>query len=238
MDETTEEKFLYIKALFIRMSHEEMCVVVESYYIWRTLTFARSIPEVGKEKAENNAKLVNLYKEFFIPTEQSHLQTFILGLMKFFDKDSRALSINALIKQIEENKDVFTSEILESIHPHLKEIGAITQNYLPISQESIDYFEKLYEKHKNLINNLKDIRDKQFAHTDMQAIEGTFVPNEIEELIEDLQEMFNKLSHSFDISSTIWNYLKEDSIRSTRLLLENLERGEIQRLVEIKRKWG
>ncbi len=94
-----KEKFLEIQSLFTRMSHEVVCIVVESYYIWRTLTLARSIPEIGEEKANKNAKLMNLYKEFFLSTENSHLQTFITGLMKFFDKDPRALSFNSLIKK-------------------------------------------------------------------------------------------------------------------------------------------
>ncbi|MCC6323808.1 hypothetical protein IT400_03380 [Candidatus Nomurabacteria bacterium] len=232
-----KEKFQKVQSLFLRMSHEEMCVVVESYYIWRTLTFSRSIPEVGEDIANKNAKLMSLYKEFFLPTEQSHLQTFILGLMKFFDKDPRALSINALIKEIQDNKELFTPDILRSVYPHLQEIGAETENYLPIDQSSIDHFNQLCEKHKTLIANLKDTRDKQLAHTDMEVIKVTFVPNEVEELIDGIQEMFNKLSKSFDRSSTMWDHLKKDSIRSTEFLFQNLERGEKVRLEEIKRKW-
>src|SRR3989344_4194316 len=102
MDETNK-KFLGIKEHFKRLS-DEMCIVVESYYIWRTLQFARSIPEVGFEQAEKTAKLMGIYKDFFVATEHSHLKTAIIGLMKFFDKDHRALSLSALIKEIEENK--------------------------------------------------------------------------------------------------------------------------------------
>ena len=98
MSEDAKQKFIETQNLFKRMSHELICVIVESYYIWRTLTFARSIPEVGKEKAEKVAKQMSLYKDFLMPTEQSHLNTFIIGLMKFFDKDTRALSFANLIK--------------------------------------------------------------------------------------------------------------------------------------------
>ncbi len=237
MNEQAKEKFLEIQALFKRMSHEEMCVLIESYYIWRTLTFSRSTTEMGKEEAEKNVKIINLYKEFFIPTEQSHLHTFIVVLMKFFDKDYRALSIANLIKQIENNKDSFTPEILRSIHPHLEQMGVVKEDYLPISQSDIDHFEELKEKHKDLIANLKNIRDKQLSHTDMEAIKGTFVPLEIEELIKAVQDMFNKLSNSFDLSSTIWDHLERDSIHRTEFLLENLERGEKVRLEEIRKKW-
>jgi len=238
MDEKAKEKFLEIQELFKRMSFEEVCPIIESYYIWRTLTFRRSIPEVGKDNAEENAKLMSLHKEFFIPTEQSHLQLFIIGLVKFFDKDSKALSIGNLIKKIQENKNLITPELLKNVYPNLDKIGAIKDDYLPINQDVIDHFRQFQEKHENLISNLKNIRDKQFAHTDMNPIKTTFVPVEIEVLIKNVQEVFNKLSNSFDLSATSWNHLKEDSIRSTDFLLENLRRGEIERKKEIKRKWG
>lgn len=232
------KRFLMIQTLFRRMSFEEICVVVESYYIWRTLTFSRSIPEVGKDEAEKMAKTMSLYKDFFMPTEQSHLQIFILGLMKLFDKDPQALSIHNLIKRIQINKHIITSGVLADINPHLKAIGAIPEKYSPINEKDVEHFYQLQEKYKNLIGNLKNIRDKQFAHTDMKINNGTFVPNEIENLIEDVQGIFNKLSNGFDLSATTWDHLKDDSIRNTKFLLENLERGEKQRLKEIKEKWG
>lgn len=57
MNEDAKQKFLEVQSLFRRMSNEEVCVLIESYYIWRTLTFARSIPEIGKEKASKIAIL-------------------------------------------------------------------------------------------------------------------------------------------------------------------------------------
>lgn len=237
MNEEVKNKYMEVKELFRRMSHE-ICVVVESYHIWRTLTFARSIPEVGQEQAEKNAELMGIYKDFFIPTEQSHLQTFIIGLMKFFDRDPRALSFAGLIKIIQNNQAAFTPDVVRNIFPNLESIGAIKSSYIPIQQSTIDHFESFKTEHANLINNLKNIRDKQFAHTDMKTIKATFVPNKVETLIAAIQEIFNELSADFDLSSTIFSHLKEDSIRSTQYLLETLERGEQQRRKEFEEKWS
>lgn len=237
MSDEARKKYMETKELFNRMSHE-ICAVIESYHIWRTLTFARSIPEVGKEKAEKNAALLSLYKDFFIPTEQSHLQTFVIGLMKFFDRNSQALSIAALIKELEKNKTMFTADVVRSVYPALANTGSIKDDYIPITQDTTDEIEKIRKPHEALIANLKDVRDKQFAHTDMKAIKGTFVPLEVEALIRAVQEMFNKLSNSFDLSGTYWDHLKEDSIKSTQFVFENLERGEAERKEEIKIKYG
>ena len=237
MDDNAKKKFIEVKELFNRMSHE-ISAVVESYHIWRTLTFSRSIPEVGKEQAEKNAALLSLYKDFFIPTEQSHLQTFVIGLMKFFDRNPQALSIAGLVRELEKNKSIFTADVVRSTFKDPMGYDPIKDDYEPITQEIKDKIEKLRKPHETLIANLKDIRDKQFAHTDMETIKGTFVPNEVEALIAAVQEIFNKLSGNFDSSSTIWNHLKDDSIRSTKFLFENLERGEAQRRKEIEERWN
>ena len=237
MNDDVKNKFIEARELFNRMRFE-ICAVVESYHIWRTLTFARSIPEVGQGQAEKNAKLMTLYKSFFIPTEQSHLQTFIIGLMKFLDRNPQTLSIAGLIKEIEKNKSVFTADVIRSVSPELAKTDAVKDDYVPITQETIDEIEKFRKPHETLIANLKNIRDKQFAHTDMKTINGTFVPNEVEALIKTVQDMFNKLSNSFDLSGTTWDHLKEDSIRSTQFVFENLERGEMQRKEEIRKKYG
>lgn len=236
MGEGAKNKFLEVKELFNRMSHE-ISAVVESYHIWRTLTFSRSTLEVGEAEAEKNAALLSLYKDFFIPTEQSHLQTFVIGLMKFFDRDSRALSIAGLIRELDENSAIFTADVVRSTFKEPRGYDPIKDDYAPITQAIKDEIEALRKPHETLIANLKDIRDKQFAHTDMETISGTFVPLEVEALIEAVQEMFNRLSGNFDSSTTMWSYLSGDSIRNTKFLFESLERGEAQRKKEYEAAW-
>ena len=230
-----KEKFLEIKSLFSRLGHE-VSLVIESYYIWRTLTFARSIPEVGEEQANINAKLMTSAKYFFLPTEQSHLQTFVVGLMKFFDKKLPALSFISLINEISLNKTILTADIFRSVWPELENIGSIKDSYLPIDEDIIKEFERFIATHEVLISNLKDARDKQFAHIDIKPISVTFIPDEVEILIDEIQIMFNKLSNKFEQSTTIWSHLKDDSITNTEFLLKNFARGEAQRIDEIKNR--
>lgn len=238
MDENAKKKFLEVKGLFKRLS-DEMCLVVESYYIWTTLTFSRSIPEVGEEEANKNANIMSIHKDFFIPTEESHLRTFVIGLMKFFDKDTRALSLDALIQEIGRNKDIFTPEVLRQVYPELAKIGAIEDDYVPIDEDVINKIEKLKKQYESVASTLKDLRDKKFAHSDrVTVIKGEFVPLEVEKFIEAVQEMFNKLSGKFDLSSTTFDHLKEDSIRNTMQVLEDLGNAEKIRQAEFQRKYG
>lgn len=235
MEDEAKKKFLETKRLFKRLS-DEMCLVVESYYIWVTLTFARAIPEVGEEEARKNAHIMSIHKDFFIPTEESHLRTFVIGLMKFFDKDPRALSLDALIREIEQNKEAFTPEVLRQVYPELANIGAIEDDYLPIDQDVKDEIQKLKAQYESVVTILKDMRDKKFAHSDVEVIKGEFVPLEVEKFIVVVQEMFNKLSGKFDLSSTVFDHLKEDSIRNTKQILIDLRDSEERRRGEFQKK--
>ena len=232
-----KEKFQEIQGLFKRLSHE-MFEVVESYHIWATLVFSRSILEVGKEKAERNVAIMGLYKDFFVTTERNHMHAFIVGISKFFDRDPRALSVQQLIQKIKESEDIITAGIFKEACPDRFFPEDFKDGYKPIHDEDIKYIEELRKKHESVIGNLKTIRDKQSAHTDMEVIKATFVPNEVVELIEAVQEMFNKLSGRFESATTTWRHLKDDAVRNTEFLLENLERGEVARMKEIKEKWG
>jgi len=232
-----KEKFQEIHELFKRLSNA-MGEVVESYHIWATLVFSRSIPEVGKEKAEKNAAIMALYKNFFVTTELNHMHTFIIGISKFFDRNPKALSVQQLIQKIKESEDIITAGIFKEACPDRFFPEDFKDGYKPIHDEDIKYIEELRKKHESVIGNLKTIRDKQSAHTDMEVIKATFVPNEVVELIEAVQEMFNKLSGRFESATTTWRHLKDDAVRNTEFLLENLERGEVARMKEIKEKWG
>lgn len=233
----SKEKFVETRNLFKRMS-DEIIIVVGSYYIWRTLFSALSIPEVGKDVAEKNARLMNLYKDFFVSTERAHLQNFVLGVMKFFDKNPLALSFKGLIGQIQFNKENLTIQDLKEAHPHLEQIGAVPVNYSPVKEETTDIVDGIIKKHEGLLLKLKDIRDKELAHTDIEPHKGDFIPNEVEILIHDIQETFNKISNDFDLSVTTFNFIKQDAINSTRFLFDNLERGEAKRQKEIEEKYG
>ncbi len=76
---TPEDKYKEIEGMFKRLS-DQMCRVVQAFYLWRALVFARSIPEVGKKQAEKNVEIMGFHKNFFTQTEDSHLTTFIIGI--------------------------------------------------------------------------------------------------------------------------------------------------------------
>jgi hypothetical protein len=74
-----KQKFQEIQKLFKRLS-DNMGRVVESYYIWETLVFSKSISEVGEERAKKNVKIITPHKDFFIP---QNIITWTHSLLEF-----------------------------------------------------------------------------------------------------------------------------------------------------------
>jgi len=134
MSNSNKEKFEEILKIFKRLS-DEMCKTVESFYVWETLYLSRSIPTVGKEQAERNVQVINSYLNFFLTTENSLIDSFIIGISKFFDIDSRNFSIYFLINEIKRNKEIFAKETLLQVYLNRFEENELVKNYSPIEKK-------------------------------------------------------------------------------------------------------
>lgn len=241
MSKPNKEKYIEIVKLLKRLS-DEMSRTVESYYIWRTLYLVTSIKEVGKELAERNVEILNLYKDFFIPTEESHLHFFIIGVSKFFDPDDGSLSLYSLLNKINANKEIFISETLIEVYPNRPfDKAGLGATYLPIKEADIYKIKKDIKdirKQLPVLIKLKDIRKKQSAHTDIKITSFDFIPDEVPHLINAIQEVINKISYLIDRSYTKWDKLKDRAVRDTKFVLESLYKNEQLRRKEIKERYN
>jgi len=234
---TPEEKFNELKSLFKRLS-DEMCLLVEAFYAWKALVFSRSVLEIGEAQANKNAAIMQRHSDFFQVTEYSLLNTLILGASKFYDKHPKALSFDFLIQKLRESKDDITADLLEKIRPGTVFFSEEERNtFESFKEEDALEIDALRQKNESVIKNLKIIRDKSVAHTDIIPIKGAIIPNEVEQLITDTQEIFNKLSR-FDRSTTMWDHLGDHVKNDVTFILENLERGENDRQREMDERWG
>lgn len=225
-----KELFLEIRDHYFRPLSSEMFSTVEAYYLWRTAKFAISIPEIGEEKANRNVKIMNEYRYFFSTLEKTTLSTAIIGLMKFFDQNPRALSLARLHQKMYESKDIITPDTLSEVYPDRFHEEESRSSYSLYRQEDVNHLNELRVKNERVIQQLKDIRDTRLAHTDIEPASDTFIPNEIEALMKEVQETFNKLSATFDNSSTLWDHLEKEIQSDVENLLDNLERGEGARI--------
>lgn len=234
---TPQDKFNEVQGLFKRLS-DEMCSVVEAFYLWRALIFSRSTKMVDEEQANRNAKLLTMYKYFFSQAEASLLSTFIIGISKFYDSDPRSLTLQTLIEKLRNYQNDINADILLGLFPNRFNEEEIRKEYKPFDESDVKEIEELRKKNEKVIGDLKTIRNKQRAHTNLEAFSGTLIPNEVEELIKATQKMFNKLQERFGRATTMWDHFQEYAERDVRYLLENIARGEEKRQEDFKKKYG
>jgi hypothetical protein len=95
------------------------------------------------------------------------------------------------------------------------------------------------QSNDKVIASLRILRNKLFAHRDINAIASQYkIPSiiDLDQFFKNLVEFYNKLSHQVDKSSTIFSNAEEIK-RHIELLFMNLYRGEAVRKKEIDVKW-
>ncbi|MGI6348278.1 MAG: hypothetical protein ACOXZ1_03760 [Patescibacteria group bacterium] len=95
------------------------------------------------------------------------------------------------------------------------------------------------EENKEVINKLKDLRHKIFAHKDIHTNSSDYqIPSviDLDDFFDKLIIFYNKLTSSVNDSSTIFSNAKEIK-HQIELLFINLYRGEAMRKKEIDIKY-
>lgn len=165
---------------------------------------------IGEEKAYKNLEIMNRQINFFQTTLRGAFYSFVIDLAMFFDRQTPALSIDKIIGRIELSLEAQTR----------------IQNLRNLNQEKLLM--------------LKNLRDKEIAHLDMdvdRTQKKNLIYAEIEELFSAVQEIFNIVTNSFNRSVWAWGPIEKEVDHDMKWLFENLEEGENKRLVEINKKW-
>jgi len=98
---------------------------------------------------------------------------------------------------------------------------------------------EIFVQNNKVINDLRFLRNKLFAHKDINISTSQYkIPPiiDLDQFFKNLVEFYNKLSHQVDRSSTIFSNAEEIK-RHIELLFMNLHRGEAVRKREIDIKW-
>lgn len=131
-------------------------------------------------------KIRNIYISFFVYTMRSHNDRFCLGIYNVIKPESGTANFTKLFNYIRSNNNLLN--ILDQ-----KEIGEM---------------EATIQSHESLINRIKVIRDQYTAHNQLKKkhLEGetTYLYEEGEKLLKDLNGILDKLSHKYD-NSGYWH---------------------------------
>lgn len=199
---------------YFNIVNDRMLSALSAYYIWKWLNQSININnDGGEERAKYNLAIINRHilvlKQIMISTYKS----FVADLAFFFEvrEYDDALSIEKLIISI---KNISDDEL----------------------KEAREKFNNLKNKHRPDISFLKRMRNSDVAHQALESKSYTVEYQKIEELFLSVQNFLNFISIKHDNSVSAWSHIEKDITHHMNWIFENLERGELKRLEDIKDK--
>jgi len=152
---------------------------------------------------EKAVDVINRYKNFFQPVRYALHYTWIMGLAKIFDKDTRTISLINLL-------DVVSNNELELV-PNCSHGGILE-------------LKDLVKQHDDTLDKIKNLRDQYFAHHDKNPKSKLGITKgEIDKLAETIRKVFNRLSAAHDKNIFSWSFQEDSSSRTTTEILEVLK---------------
>lgn len=159
--------------------------------------------------------VINRYKGFFQPIRYSLYYTWIMGLAKIFDQDSRTVSLINLIDTAINNKNELIPKLSH------KEILQLKEQLL---------------HHNATLAKIKDLRDQYFAHHDQHPKQKLKITiGEIDNLAKILDKVFNGLSSGHDGNIFNWSFQEDSSSRTTSDVLNVLKDKMVRKKKKAKR---
>jgi hypothetical protein len=180
---------------------------IENYYLIYSELGLHYNKAVNEDSAKAYLGVINSHKGFFIPTQNALRSALTVELHQFIVANDE--------------------ESLQKAIVYLSMLDGV----LDLNND----YKVLLNKNKNAIKHLSDFRNKYFAHksgVDTSKLVASS-DKEFQELFTDIKELLNKASSHF--GSTTWFFDRDstDAVKDTHDMMNNLLRGESQRLSEI-----
>lgn len=179
----------------------------DTYLVLRELSLHYNRAAAG-EAANEYLKVVNSNKGFFVPVIKALEFKLLVGIHSYLGKkDDR--SLGKAINKLQAEK---------------------------AGMNLVSEYNALVEKHKKLLDSVKIMRHKRLAHDEnieIDEVETRSSDKQFMDLFEDTKNLLNKVQGHFE--NYIW-FMDEDareSIKDTHDMMNNLLRGEAQRIGEI-----
>lgn len=203
---STEFKTLmdYAKEMHRRYFH-----AISAFYAYEALREAKAPNIIGKLKAEENAKIVSKYNNFFTPAQEALRIYFFLELAKMFGSSKKSLHIYKILNFIE---------------------GSMSRDELVIIKNMLN-------NHNAALKKLAIYRNKWLAHDDIEKPKlPSITKEEINKLFGVLAKILNSITNRLNSESWTYSHVENDVKYHTKLVIEHLQRFEPYRLKEIKGK--
>lgn len=210
-----------------KLSKEDFSNLLKQFF--SRITYVTDCFEIYKhlkDLKKKYLKQLNYAPAFFSTITYSLVNTFIIELWKLYDNRSLT-SIWSLIPQSQKNKSLFMKKhkigYLDEDTNECKDISSVQ---IDIDNELMDC-RKLLNNNAKRIDNLRNQRNKFFAHLDKNYGNNTkklvddfpVTFKDIEILLQTANEICNKISVAFDES---WHFTKSSNVFDIDNLLKKL----------------
>ena len=177
-----------------------ICDAVAYFHAWRGLVV----------EDEDSVQSLNRYKGFFRSAHNALLWMTIMQLAKAFDHDTRTISLRNLLNLAKQDPS--------NLVPHM---GA----------EAIQVMEKGIDDNEALLERLKAFRDQRLAHHDsVPTKEMSLQFRDVEELVTEVQSMYNNLRRGHDRVLVAFDAIARDAERDV-VGVVNLMREDMARFL-------
>jgi hypothetical protein len=180
---------------------------IENYYlIYSELGLHYNI-RVNEDAAKAYLEIINSSKGFFIPVQNALRSALTVELNSFIiSKDAE--SLQSAIQQL---------KLLDG------------------APDLTDDYASLKQKNANIMKHLTDFRNKYYAHKAGQDLSKLTASSdkEFQELFGDIKDLFNKAGSYFGQAHWFMEGDARESVKDTHDMMNNLLRGEAERLSDI-----
>lgn len=225
---------------YIKEMHRTYFHALSAFYTFEALREVRAPNIIGKVDAEENAKVIGRYRNFFIPTEEALRIYFFLELAKMFDSSKQALHINKILNFTEANLKKLTVDDFREYNRNQARtfLETLVNEYRGMDHKELVDIRKMLDIHDATLKKLETYRDKWLAHNDKKkpavpSING----EEIRALFKVLAKILNAITGRLNSESWSYSHVEEDAKHHVQLVIDHLRRFEPYRLKEIEEEY-
>ncbi|KKS12948.1 MAG: hypothetical protein UU67_C0036G0004 [Candidatus Daviesbacteria bacterium GW2011_GWB1_41_5] len=225
----------YAKTMHSRYFH-----ALSAFYAYESMKEVLAPNIVGQSEAEENAKTIGRYNNFFMPAQESLRVYFFLELAKMFDSSKQALHINKVLNFTASNLKKLTVNAFREYNQDQPRafLETLFTEYKGMDHKELVDIKKMLNEHKNMLKKLDIYRNKWLAHDDKKKPElPSITGEEIKALFDVLAKMLNSITGRLNSESWTYSHTEDDVKHHVRLVVDHLRRFEPYRLKEIEEKY-
>jgi hypothetical protein len=224
---------------YVKIMHSRYFHALSAFYAYEAMKEALAPNIVGRSKAEENAKTVGRYNNFFVPAQEALRVYFFLELAKMFDSSKQALHVNKVLNFTASNLKNLTVNAFKEYNQSQPRafLETLVTEYKGMDHKKLVDIKKMLNEYKNTLEKLDTYRNKWLAHDDKKKLElPSITGEEIKALFDVLAKMLNAITGRLNSESWAYSHIEDDVKHHVRSVVDHLRRFEPYRLKEIESK--